>query len=57
VAWYLGGRVGLDEQHSVYAGSLDDASLFQPTMAIFTRDRPVWVSLPAGLRLFQTLPD
>lgn len=52
----FGGVVGQSEQHTVYAGSLDDASAFAPRMAIFQRDRPDWVTLPPGLALFDTLP-
>ena len=52
----FGGIVGQDEQHTIYAGTLDDASLFRPTMAIFNRDRPAWVALPPGVTLFETMP-
>ncbi len=38
----FGGIVGKDAQHTLYAGSLDDASLFKPTMAIFNSRRPAW---------------
>src|SRR5271155_1859949 len=30
-----GGEVGKDDQFTIYAGSLDDPSLFRPTIAIF----------------------
>jgi hypothetical protein len=36
----FGGEVGKDESHTIYAGPLDDPSLFQPKIAIFARDRP-----------------
>jgi len=52
----FGGRVGEDEQHTIYAGSLDDPSLFHPQMAIFTRDRPDWALIPEGLAVFETMP-
>jgi hypothetical protein len=52
----FGGEVGKDTSHTVYAGSLDDASLFCPTMAIFTRDRASWAVMPPGLRVFDTTP-
>jgi hypothetical protein len=52
----FGGDVGKDDQHTLYAGSLDDPSNFRPTIAIFNRDRPDWVILPAGLMLFETMP-
>ncbi|HEV7316992.1 MAG TPA: GFA family protein [Ensifer sp.] len=31
-----------DERWSIYAGTLDDLSVFQPTDAIFTRSRHEW---------------
>lgn len=52
----FGGPLGTAEFHTLYAGSLDDPSLFRPTMAIFTRDKPDGVSLPPGLEAFETLP-
>jgi hypothetical protein len=51
-----GGIVGVDEAHTIYAGTLDDPSLFKPTIAIFTRDKPDWVVMPEGLRAFETMP-
>jgi hypothetical protein len=51
----FGGEAGKDDSHTIYAGSLDDASLFRPTVAIFTRDRPAWVALPDGLAIFETV--
>jgi hypothetical protein len=53
----FGGIVGADESHTVYAGSLDDASAFEPKIAIFNRDRPDWTVLPGGLVVFETMPD
>ena len=52
----FGGEVGLTDSHTIYAGSLDDASLFQPRIAIFTRDRPEWAALPEGLTVFEGMP-
>lgn len=52
----FGGEVGRDTEFTIYAGSLDDPSLFRPTVAIFTQDRPAWVVLPAGLREFPRMP-
>ncbi|MDB5705775.1 MAG: Gfa-like protein [Sphingomonas bacterium] len=52
----FGGVVGEDVSHTIYAGSLDDPSRFRPTIAIFNRDRPEWVPLPAGLTVFETMP-
>lgn len=53
----FGGRYGVDQEHTLYAGSLDDPGQFRPTVAIFNRDRPEWVSLPDGLKVFDTMPD
>ena len=52
----FGGVVCKDISHTVYAGSLDDAALFEPTMAIFTRCKPDWVVLPPGLVAFEGMP-
>ena len=52
----FGGEAGRDSSLNLYAGSLDDPALFLPTMAIFTRGRPSWAILPAGLEVFDTLP-
>ena len=52
----FGGIVGRDTSHTIYAGTLDDAALFQPEMAIFARDRPDWVVMPEGLTVFETMP-
>jgi len=52
----FGGVVGVDESHTVYAGSLDDPTGFKPTMAIFNRQRPDWVVLPEGLTVFEEMP-
>lgn len=53
----FGGEVGAVDSYTVYAGSLDDPALFEPTVAIFTRDRPDWVPLPDGLRTYETMPE
>ncbi len=53
----FGGIVGQDSSHTVYAGSLDDPALFQPTMAIFGASRPHWVPLPDGLTVFERMPQ
>ncbi len=52
----FGGLAGKDQSHTIYAGSLDDPSLFHPLIAIFSSDRPDWVVLPPGLVLFETMP-
>ncbi len=53
----LGGVPGVDDHHTLYAGSLDDPTHFRPSMGLFNRDRPDWVCLPEGLDLFETMPD
>jgi hypothetical protein len=52
----FGGDYGRDDAHTIYAGSLDDPSLFHPEIAIFTRGRPEWAIVPPGLAVFETLP-
>jgi hypothetical protein len=52
----FGGEVGESASFTIYAGSLDDPTLFHPRVAIFVRDRPAWVELPPGLTVFETLP-
>jgi hypothetical protein len=52
----FGGIVGVDVSHTLYAGSLDDASTFRPTIAIFVRDKADWVTLPDGVTGFETMP-
>ena len=51
------GEHGLDDSHTIYAGSLDDPSLFKPVMLLFERDRPDWVIPPQGVERFETMPD
>lgn len=53
----FGGIVGVDADHTIYAGTLDDPSRFAPMVAIFTRDRPDWAALPPGAMTFETMPD
>jgi hypothetical protein len=52
----FGGIVGEDTSHTIYAGSLDDPSLFRPRVAIFVRDKPDWVAIPDGVKKFETMP-
>jgi hypothetical protein len=52
----FGGIVGQSDSHTLYAGSLDDPSVFRPTMAIFNRDRPAWAPLAPDLVVFETMP-
>jgi hypothetical protein len=53
----FGGSVGKDEAHTIYAGSLDDPSLFQPKIAIFAAGRPGWAVIPPGLAVFERMPS
>jgi len=41
---------------TIYAGSLDDPSVFEPTVAQFTRSRPDWDRCAAPLREFSAAP-
>jgi hypothetical protein len=52
----FGGEVGKDQSFTIYAGSLDDPSRFQPKIAIFTRGRPAWAIIPADLMVFEGMP-
>jgi hypothetical protein len=52
----FGGIVGVDTSHTIYAGSLDDPSFFEPQVALFGRDRPSWVLVPPELTVFETMP-
>ena len=49
----FGGVVGQDTMHTIYAGTLDDPSLFHPTVAVFTRGRPDWAVIPPQLKVFE----
>ena len=52
----FGGVRGEDDKHTVYAGSLDDPTLFQPKVAIFAQGRPDWATIPPGLKVFERGP-
>jgi hypothetical protein len=47
----MGGAIGKDKIYNIYAGSLDDPSLFHPTIAVFTRGRPEWAVIPPTLKV------
>jgi len=53
----FGGVLGKVDSHTIYAGSLDDPSLFKPTIAIFTRDAPDWALIPPSLKKFERMPS
>ena len=52
----FGGVVGVSESFTIYAGSLDDPSVFRPKAAIFTEGRPAWAIIPEGLLVFEGPP-
>ena len=51
-----GGVRGETDQHTIYAGSLDDPTSFKPTIPIFNSQRPAWVPLPPGVIVFERMP-
>ncbi len=53
----FGGVVGKDGSHTIYAGSLDDPSSFQPKIAIFALGRPSWAVIPPDLAAFEAAPS
>lgn len=55
----FGGRYGVDESHTIYAGTLDDECVgrFEPTIAMFVKDRPVWAKLQVDLKEFEEMPS
>ena len=52
----FGGVAGESDSFTIYAGSLDDPTLFQPTIALFVRDRPAWAEVRPGLTEYETMP-
>jgi hypothetical protein len=52
----FGGEVGRTDWFTVYAGTLDDPSVFHPTIAIFARNRPAWAVIPPHLTIFDAMP-
>lgn len=53
----FGGEIGKSDSFTVYAGSLDDPSLFEPRMAIFASHRPPWAPLPPSItQVFARMP-
>ena len=53
----FGGEIGKTASFTIYAGSLDDPSAFDPRVAIFARSRPPWAMIPPGLKVFDKLPS
>ena len=52
----FGGVQGESDSFTIYAGSLDDPSGFEPKIAIFTAGRPDWAVVPDGLTMFEEMP-
>lgn len=49
----FGGEPGQAKVHTIYAGTLDEPSLFRPTVAVFTSGRPAWAAIPPGLTVYE----
>jgi hypothetical protein len=47
---------GFPDAVSIYVGSLDDPSVFQPQVILFKRDRHAWDVVTGSLPEFDTLP-
>ena len=52
----FGGERGRSDSYTIYAGSLDDPSQFQPKVAIFASRRAPWAVIPPGLKVFDEMP-
>lgn len=52
----FGGDIDAGEPVTLYAGTLDDPAVFQPTVAIFNARRPAWAPLPQGVEAHQGNP-
>jgi hypothetical protein len=52
----FGGVHGESDEHTIYAGSLDDPARFVPRVALFVRDRPSWAEVKPGLTEYATMP-
>lgn len=52
----FGGPLGKTDSHTLYVGSADEPAWFKPTMAIFARNVPPWLTIPPELKRFDTLP-
>ncbi|HXS08330.1 MAG TPA: GFA family protein [Rhizomicrobium sp.] len=48
----FGGVAGESHSFTIYCGSLDDPSLFEPKIAIFARSRPDWAVIPPGVTVY-----
>ena len=52
----FGGVIGKSPSYTIYAGSLDDPSVFKPKIAIFAGTRPPWAIIPEGVTVFDRMP-
>jgi hypothetical protein len=52
----FGGEIGMTDSYTLYAGSLDDPSAFNPTFAIFVAGRPPWALIPPDFKVFDRMP-
>jgi hypothetical protein len=52
----FGGVVGESDSFTIYAGSLDDPTQFEPQIAIFNHGRPAWAVVPPSLTVFDRMP-
>ncbi|HEY5347743.1 MAG TPA: GFA family protein [Rhizomicrobium sp.] len=53
----FGGEIDKSDSFTIYAGSLDNPSLFHPKVVVFARDRPAWIALPPDLAVFDAMPS
>jgi hypothetical protein len=53
----FGGEPESSQALNIYAGSLDDSTSFQPSIAIFASSRPHWALIPPGLTTFERMPE
>ena len=42
---------------SIMAGSLDDSSIFKPTVALWTSEAPAWVTIDPSIHQFKQNPE
>ena len=59
--WVFSGTTTSDEVGGSYrvlrAGTFDDTSWLRPTISFWTRSALPWVTLPEGVKCFETQPD
>ena len=52
----FGGEIGKHDSFTIYAGTLDDPSWFEPKVAIFALGHPPWAIIPPGLTIYDRMP-